>query len=666
MCVSCAGDDDDQSRLSDAPVADDDDDMDDDSFDDPPDTPVFYKRLIKSPIDGVRYYNSRILLTLDEEVVSQSGYVEVDGDPRPLSRIQWLELDDGRHYVNLYIGDVLAESSTFEILSAETKLIENRNLETIPAEFLLPEAGGAMSPVRITLKNTSDRACADIGLRTSGQPDFTSAESLQLWLQEETEGMTFREKALFTLDFVEHWIYFSAPPRNDEQAWRDYTFPGLFNGLGYGWCENHSEIFVSVLQMIGFNADGTRINSLSGHMGAEVRYDGSWHHFDVGNHAYYPDRDGRILSLEEIEGDNASLILDYTDQFGFSIGGSIMEMYLPQYESAQDNTSESFEPQFRGEAGFSLEPDDVLELYPFGFGLAMCVDCDWDPILTGTGVLRRTVNVEEYVSTNIHEPYPILGLLLQSDSNEGRNATVKLTIQGVISEITVEVNVVFAYQTAVDLSPYLDYETLGQIHDIHIEISEDETAGGKIKIEAFFQYSSRITPQISPDNLSVNAQGDCDGLNMEFQLHNDVSEISDVRFSAAKTGDGFPAVLNNAKALVALDADLMSGEDQWAQGHYVEVVSDHSDQIEIIESMGRVDFQGIEPVISRWRGPRRFFGQKPYATDAYEARGTPQWVFWARSRDDYDEDLGPVRFSLLVDGEQMADTQVDFTAQERY
>jgi len=659
-------DSDDDSFYSNDDNADDDadDDIDDDADDDIDDDTSweFPNYLIESPLDGAIYYSSQILLTLDEGIIGENGQVFLDDELIAWGRIHWLEIDEGTHTIDLFIDDELMESAEFEKRSVETENFANENIDSFPTTVQLPEADGALVPVRFRLENTGDRTCSRINLRTPDQPDFTGVQSLRQWLEAETVDLSPRETVLYLFNFVGHWLKFSAPPfDNSDNWWRSSVVPDIFHGWGHGFCSNYAEVFVSLVQMLGWDVDETRTNSLEGHVTAEIKYDGAWHHFDVSDQAYYWDDEGVILPLSEIEGDNASMILDYVDQFGYGIGGSMLEYHIPLYESDSNNTNYNYEAIFGDDRGFVLDTGDVIELYPFGFGLFLCDECEWSPFFTPTGVLRRTLDNPVGSLMQIHEPYPILGLILQAEVAEQTEVSITLLVSGSHSDRTEHIDISFSPGQQIDLSVYLDYKLLGEIHDLRIEFTESSIDLDQIIVETFFQYSSRLTPQITHDQRKLIVGGDCGALNFQLDVHDIVRTISEVQFFTSADGS-VPDIKNNGKAPVALGINVMTDEDEWASGHHIEVESDHAELIEIIESTACVDSLGMESIFSDWLGPNRISGDKIHGY-LWDPNVGHQRTYWARSLGDIDEDIGLVTFSLLIDGEQRAQTQVNFIAE---
>jgi hypothetical protein len=661
-----ADDSDDDLSPSDDDDADDDadDDIDDDADDDIDDDTSweFPNYLIESPLDGAIYYSSRILLTLDETIIHENGQVFLDDELVPWGRIHWLEIDEGAHTIDLFIDDELIESIEFEKRSAEAANFANEDIDSFPTTVQLPEADGALVPVRFRLENTGDRTCSLINLRTPDQPDFTSVQSLRQWIEAETVDLSPRETVLYLFNFVGHWLRFSAPLLDGaDDYWRSSVVLDVFHGWGLGFCSNYAEVFVSLVQMLGWDLEETRTNSLEGHVTAEIKYDGAWHHFDVSSHTYYWDDEGRILPLSEIEGDNASLILDYMDQFGYSLGGSWLEVYVSAYENDANNTNYNYEAIFGDDRGFVLDTGDVLELYPFGFGLFLCDGCEWSPMFTPTGVLRRTLDNPVGSSMQIHEPYPLLGLILQAEVAEQTEVSITLFVSGSNSEKTEHIDISFSPGQPIDLSVYMDYKLVGEIHDLRIDFTESSIDLDQVIVETLFQYASFLTPQITHDQRQLIVSGDCGALNLQLEVHDIVTTISGVQFFTSADG-GVPDIKNNGKALVALGINAMTDEDEWASGHHIEVVSDHADLIEIIESTANVDSLSMEPIFSDWLGPNRISGDKIHDY-FWDPRVSHQRIYWARSLGDTGEDIGLVTFSLLIDGEQRAQTQVNFIAE---
>ena len=656
--TASSDDDDDTAPPDDDDGTDDDDDTvspdDNDTMEWPPDY------LIESPLDGVRYFSQKILMTLDESLTDANVQCFLDNEALDVERIRWIDVDEGRHFIDLYIDGEFAASSEFEKHSSETANILDENFDIFPADLRLPDASGASTPIRFRLENTGSRQCSDINLRTLDQPDFRSRESIEEWIETETYGMSLRQAALYLFDFVGRWLTFAPPPFSGDLSSKNDVIPDLLQGWGYGYCSTHSRLFIALARMIGFDADETRSCSLSGHETAEIKYDDQWHLFDVSSIAYYWDSAGRILSLSEIEGSAAPLIADYTDQFGFCRGGSPIKYFIPAYESVSDNESFDPEPVFGDKRGFNLEPGDVMELYPFGFGLFMCADCPRSPRLTSTGVLHRRVSNPVGTSTHIYEPYPVIGLILQFETDAPNNAAVRLTLHGEISEAMQELNVSFDPFEQIDLSRYMDYSILGEIQSLDIEILTADESIDQMNAQVFFQYAPRLTPQITHDMRKVIIDANCEDLNLQVDVHDIKKPVSGAYIQTGLRIN--PDIRNDGKAMIALGVNVMSGADEWSAGHLIQVVSDHPDQVEILAPTSRVDATIYESVYSNWSGPSRFCDLNDIHAST-SADTVQQMIFWARTYDDLARDLGAVTFFLLVDGEKLAQTQINFVAE---
>ncbi len=666
--AACDSDDDEIGRSME-PDDDSDDDADDNVYDDDTDSPDdddaesygFPDRIIEGPLNGVRYFSPDVYLTIDEDIVDLDAEFIIDDETTPVSRVRKLDLGDGFHKVDLYVDGELEDSSEFEIRSSDAERIVDENLDAFPATLQLPSANGSSTPVYIRLENTGGRTCSKINLRTSNQPDFRSVDSIRQWLDNETAGLSRRETALKLFEFVGRWLQFFAPPLDSGESFeRNYMVPDIFQGWGYGQCGEHANVFLSLAQLIGWNVSETRENSLEGHVTAELMFDGQWHHIDVSSQSYYWDDDGRILSLEEVEGENASLIMNYADQLGFATGGGYLEVYVPVYESVSDNINYEKEAVFGDDRGFVLDAGDVLELYPFGFGLFLCDQCRWDPPLTSTGVLTRNLVNPLGLSTRIREPYPILGLILQFEAESPGDVSIRVRVVGKDADWADDVSVSFHPGEPIDLSGYLDYQQLGEINEVELEVLNSDAALDQLNIQVLYQYAPGLTPQITHDMRELIIDGDCGSVDLKLDVYDKVSAVSQ-----ADIGPWMGIVedvKNDGRKLIALTIDVQDDEGRWASGHEVRVESDHPEWIEIFEATGRVDSLQFEPVRSDWLGPNRFFKD-----NLSEIVGIPiftgQRTIWARSRGAFDEDLGLINFILLVDGEEKAQTQINFVAE---
>ena len=629
---------------------------DDDTVFEHPDPPI------KSPLNGVRYFTEELLLVIDEDYREAGADLFLDGDAIPWAVMQWLNVENGGHAVELKVAGEVVFRSDFEKHADLMTRYSSNNVEVFPTTITLPDAAGASTPLRIRLENIDDEISSMVGLRTPDQPDFRSAESLQAWLQCATNGMTRRQMALFLMEFVAQNLFFAAPPYDSVHTNHNHAVPDIFHTYGYCWCENHSKVFLTLAGMLGWEQCETRIDWPSGHVGASLRYDGGWHHFDPTNNAMYWNDDGRILSFEEIEGAAADILPHYIDQLGYSRGGGYLQFVASLYDSVEDNVTSDYEPIIGDARGFALEPGDVIDLFPYGFGVFACVDCAWDPSTESTGVLRRVLaDVEPGTATEIVETYPLLGLIAKIEATGAGTLKVNLQLTGDDGEQSHQLTFGVSGGSKIDFSEFFDERALGEINSVRFEIVESFDQMQAMNLDAIFQFAPHLTPWIDHDRRQIIVDGQGGALRVQFDVFDAISETADIDFFAPEGGEPL-TVATDGRDLGVIHIDLMAPNGEWAAGHEIAVVSDHPDSIEILRSLGRLDALAFEPVWTDWIGPDRFIGdhQMDYFLDY---RIGQQRDFWARSLGHLEQSLGPVNFTLLVDGEAAAQTQIEFSAE---
>lgn len=74
----------------------------------------------------------------------------------------------------------------------------------------------------------------------------------------------------------------------------------LLNSFGCGLCDDANAALVNLALLAGLTA---RVVGLSGHVVAEIFYNGQWHMFDADGRYFFKNRNGSVASVQEIEKD---------------------------------------------------------------------------------------------------------------------------------------------------------------------------------------------------------------------------------------------------------------------------------------------------------------------------------------------------------------------------
>lgn len=681
---SCGSDDaedeTDDRTLDDDDAIDDDDEVDDDddsTGDDDDDDDASDSYLIYLHYD--QYYFNDLWISVDEEILEPGARLLVDGEEVEQVPVQKVSLPDGQHTIEFISAKKYHKKElTIDTVPITSSPVLQADLSTTPVYLDLPAAGGAGMPLRITVENTGSTRVTDLGFFTAEQPDLRSVEAIRTYLEVMTDTMNWHEKAMFIFNFVKRWSISSAPPLFDEDE--SSFMPDILKAWGYGYCENQANLMGYLAYLIEdsdkkaggwfftageteYPGTGIRLVALTGHVVLELHYDNSWHLFDPSTCSVYYDDSGNVLSLSDIE-TNSEMIMDFCDQDGQSVCGNSMEDMVDVYGSTDDNGygSVAIGSHSGTAGGFTLDPGDVLDLFPLGYGMFLysCPpgsesDCGY-PRTMGNGFLSKTVNnPTKGPLATIEQAYPIVGMNLEISTTSAVEVKIAVTLTG---NRTQESHVL-DYSLSegdhrLDLSRLMDESTLGIVQSVELSLQNGAASIDQVLIETILQFNPKTMPQLTHDQrqIIVDGQGNTT-LSISVDSHDQTESVIEAYFFADWEGDAV-SVPNDGKGLVRfsvgiLDANYDSGGG-WASGHKVEIVSDHPGQVEIL-SNSRAGFFEYLPVFTNWSGP-----------DTFYLWGDERLMrFVARSTENYVSPLGTVTFTLVVDEVvQSEQVQIDF------
>lgn len=610
---------------------------------------------IISPFNGFRYFSDAVLC-LDQALGQHQGQLYLDGQEIPWATLQRLEIEDGKHQIDLYLNEKKLETTVFEMCAEETTTLHKETILNFPRKITLPKVEGSMTPVRIRLTNTSQESAENVFLRTADQPDLRSVTALQMWLIEQTRGQTERDKALYLLDFIKSRTQFSVPPVVGENSWQNDALPDFLRDWGYGWCEDMVKVFIQLAMLVGWQAKDTRVHSLGDHFVAELKFNDDWHLFDPTTLSYYWDSRGNIFSLQDVQGGNAEVILNYTDQGGRTERGFFLRSVLGSFKKGSNQQSQYYNPRKGSEGGFILESGDVIDLYPFGNFPHQNKESLIDKLaVIGHGVWSRRLPFPTAGSLAIfNHAFPFVGLTADVQAETPGLVEFRLVIQGRIKKKEVTFQTSLDKRSLVDFTRYFNPQELGTIRSFELFLMKAESEITKISLEAHFQYAARMTPRITPDNRTLIIDGSAQELMVEIDVHNRKQEVfyATTIVQWADNEENL-TVKNDGKDKLAISAFVIDENKRPSSGNKVELISDHPDQI-VVELNPFLDLMRYKPIISPWIGPDRFLGREGYL----------YCVFFVSSKQSYPYSLGPVRFTLLVNGKPRAHKTVSFTKPE--
>lgn len=121
--------------------------------------------------------------------------------------------------------------------------------------------------------------------------------------------------------------------------------PELFlNSLGGGFCDDRASVLAYIYRAMG---DSARIIGLNGHVVTEIFYNNKWQMFDPDNEVFYCDKNGAVLSVDELEDNNEQIKspLNFCNEKltnpVFSSRNSLTDRFAGYYASTVDNSDVS-------------------------------------------------------------------------------------------------------------------------------------------------------------------------------------------------------------------------------------------------------------------------------------------------------------------------------------
>ena len=137
-----------------------------------------------------------------------------------------------------------------------------------------------------------------INILSDGVKDVSS---LQAWRESFIrDDMSDKEKAMAIWETVVRYQHQDSPPREFLQHGDLVHDPiKLANVYGYSFCSVASASVQALSRELGIETRGWTIK---GHVVPELKWDGAWHLLDSSLINYFPKEDGKLASVEEIEG----------------------------------------------------------------------------------------------------------------------------------------------------------------------------------------------------------------------------------------------------------------------------------------------------------------------------------------------------------------------------
>jgi hypothetical protein len=652
LICGCASKDDSNPRSDSPDDSQDDDDpiitSDDASGDDTDEAAI----QIRSPRSGYIYYSSSVLLVVSREILEDGGRLTLDGGPLPSRMIQWIVPGDGAHVIESIAASGRTTRSSFTVRAGDNTAYPAQQTTSLPNTISFPAAQASSTPVRLRIRNEGAESVKHLGIRSADQPDFRTMENLRDYLLDATAGMTPEQTALYLFHFLERWAYIGKPAY--EWGYGGDQAPAFFTMWGYGECGNFANMLPQLSQLIGWPAENTRPYALEGHVVTELFYDDDWHLFDPMSVSYYWNDAGKILQVRDIEQDPES-ILDYTDDYGYSLGWVPMvfleQCYASPSDNAPTNTILDEGPQF----DLTVEAGDVIDFYPWGFGNWACIMCEGDPLFVGTGVLSRTLTpVTSSYETLIELPYPVTGLNISVEWVEGRpgNLLLDLTLNGSLADMEKTISISSDSSPSThDLTQYFTEKLIGAVTKVSIRFDDPDASAGKISLEAYFQFNPRMFPQIDHDHREILVEGVGGELSLELEVFDAIDPVADATLDS-QSGVEVPTLQSDGRRMISLFATPRRADGFAASGHLMNLQSDHPDDVEILTSP-RTGMNQVEPVPTPWSGPSRVL------STTYSSQ-----IYFVRSRGKRGDDIGPVEFIFTLDGNPAAMKTIDFVAAE--
>lgn len=211
----------------------------------------------------------------------------------------------------------------------------------------------AVVPWRLMIKNSGDRRVR-VNLRDKGLPDLSSVKAMVESVV--SFDMSDEEKAIALWEFLKDNRYHYYPSQEDHEP---HDPVRLVNVYGYGFCDDASVAFMVLCEEADLLA---RSVGLTGHVVAEVYYDGGWHMFDVDHEIYYVSDNGKILSVDELSKDPGPIKKTKYDPVGYPTD-ALSQLYVTIDNNYYGNSSDKFDmtPLKQHRVEYVLNSEDEAE-----------------------------------------------------------------------------------------------------------------------------------------------------------------------------------------------------------------------------------------------------------------------------------------------------------------
>lgn len=599
---------------------------------------------IVSPENDRLYYASRIMVYLQGNL-TEGVEVFLDDQPLESTRVQWISPQDGLHTVSVVLNGTVAEKSEFEVRTESVSRYTSKQFETLPSKFEVPAAGGSMTPIYYRLANVGKAPITNLFMRSQDQPDLHNSDDIRDFVLRNTNAMSDDETIKFLFNWLSRQLIWAGGYFYDSEG---LDLPGAFTVSGYGMCGEHADNLASLAVMAGFPVESIRRVSLPEHEVVEFYYDGGWHMFDASSIVYYEGPQG-VLSCEDIAAAGSELIMDYTDQFGASMSGNLVEQFIDDYSDPDNFIYYEFSFQTGRPTTWTLAPGDVLEIFVRGFGLTHLNLADGIPLANTTAVLTRTVErPRRNEPIDIDLPYDLRSVRYKLDSN-GASGSAEVQFNAVGDRAIVSQIVTVPTDGAWhDLTALIPSDTIGLTTHVSLRNLSTTAPVNRATVEVGFPFAPRALPQITPEVRQLFIEGNGGYLDFSMEVFDVVLPVRYAILNTPESKDTGKvlAVRNDGKDWVSLYAEIADASNELASGHKLAVTSDHPDEIET-GPLSRRGYWGNESVLSTWAGPSRW-------------TWLDNFQFYAKSRAAIDTDIGPVVFTLWVDGQAAATTTVNF------
>ncbi|MCZ7584215.1 MAG: hypothetical protein M5R36_13245 [Deltaproteobacteria bacterium] len=462
-----------------------------------------------------------------------------------------------------------------------------------------------------------------------------------------TEGMSDEDVVDWLIAFEAYWSLDQQSPGRQNTSWHDDNdLPGYFNNIGYGLCGGHASIFLQLAWLTGrwYLEDEIDLRTvpLNGHILAEIRVMGRWWTIDPQQMTVYRDSGSQTaLRAAELLA-RPELIWQYADQFAGSLGGTRFQPVFDALTATDAIDDYAGEINNRvGEGGLTLQPGDRLTMYPLGFSQRWCVNCLDDPRdeTHAMFTIDRRIDLRNGFATEFPGPYAPVGLMIDNPGSSAADVTA--TVRGHLDKrsLTALIPAGGSADFNTLFSPS-NYDAVGNIENLTVTVSDGT---GELAVQAMFGFPPRSIPQLDHDRRTLRWESDGAGtVEIVVESLDEVLPVNRVVFDHGKAG--MLDVKADGRALARLVALVNTDGGVPAGGHRVEVVADNP-AVDVVVSP-RAGQHVIWPVVSAWTAHARRVG----------ALDIQPMVWYARSS----EAVGPVTFTLLIDGEAAKTVVVDF------